>query len=146
MASVSRLIPVFASKEALLALIRDQAQRRRFLPDGWTFHRTLTDGTDQVGSQMEIDAWIGPGPVRQLVQVLAIDENHVVEGPPTADNYVTTWTVAPEGERTWVQLEMRFQYNDLMGEFFVKRRLRKAFRQALERLKALAEAQPTAEA
>jgi len=39
-----------------------------------------------------------------------------------------------------VQVEMQFMYGGLMGEFFARRRIRRALREMLQRLKAIAEA------
>ena len=136
---MQEIVAVEASRDEIWSLIRDQAQRPRFLPDGWRFHGTLTERTDAVGSRMEIEAWLGPAPLHQVIELLEIGEDWIVEGPPTADNYVSTWTVAERGEVTLVQLETSFDYGGFIGEFFVKRRLRRAVREQLQRLKAVAE-------
>jgi hypothetical protein len=39
-----------------------------------------------------------------------------------------------------VQVEMQFMYGGLLGEFFARRRIRRALREMLQRLKAIAEA------
>jgi hypothetical protein len=124
---------------SLLTLIGDYAQRQRFLPDGW---RVLSRYGERsgVGAQMEIEARIGPGATTHLVQLLSQGDDFIDEGPPGGENYLTTWTVQARGEDAIVQVEMRYRYGGLVGEFFVRKRLRRALRQMLQRLKALAEA------
>lgn len=130
---------VAGEPQMLLDLIRDYSQRHRFLPDGWRYLRDLGDKTAGVGAQMEIEAKIGPAVTPYVFQLLAEGDDFVEEGPPGAENYVTVWTVQARGEDTIVQVEMQFHYGDMIGEFFVRRRLRRAFRQMLQRLKAIAE-------
>lgn len=139
MAAVVEWVAVAASSQAVLALLRDYSQRERFLPDGWRYLRTVGE-QHGVGAQMEIEMRIGPGPTTHLVQLLSAGDDFIDEGPPGGENYLTTWTVQARGEDTIVQVEMRFSYGGLVGEFFVRRRLRRALRQMLQRLKALAEA------
>ena len=126
--------------ETLLALIRDYSQRQRFLPDGWRHLRSLSEQTAGVGAQMEIEARIGPAATTHVVQLLSEGDDFIDEGPPGGENYLTTWTVQSRGEDAIVQVEMRFRYGGLVGEFFVRKRLRRALRQMLQRLKAAAEA------
>ncbi len=131
---------VAGEPQVLLDLIRDYSQRHRFLPDGWRYLRGLSDHTAGVGAQMEIEAKIGPAATPYVFQLLAEGDDFVEEGPPAGENYVTVWTVQRRGEDTIVQVEMQFRYGDLIGEFFVRRRLRRALRQMLQRLKSIAEA------
>ncbi|HWC30542.1 MAG TPA: SRPBCC family protein [Dehalococcoidia bacterium] len=139
MAAVVEWVAVAARPERLLALIRDYNQRPRFLPDGW--RRLRGFGPDRgLGAQMEIEARIGPMATTHLVQLLSEGDDFIDEGPPGGENYLTTWTVQARGEDTIVQVEMRFGYGGIVGEFFVRRRLRRALRQMLQRLKAIAEA------
>ena len=150
MATARESIAIEAPKGAVFALIRDQAQRRRFLPDGWRVLRTLTEQTDVVGSRMEVEARLGPGPTLQVVEVLEMTEDQIVEGPPTRDNFITTWTLGESEGSTVVELETKFSYGEwfefaLFGEWLVKRRLRRAHRQMLQRLKAVAEGASTGE-
>ena len=138
---VQEFIAIEAPRERVFQLIRDQAERERFLPDGWRFIQSLTDRTDAAGSQMEIEWQIGPSPLRQVIETLAVSENQIIEAPPMGGNYVTTWTVGEDATATLVGLQMRFEYGDILSEFFVKRRLQKSFRQQLRRLKQTAEAE-----
>jgi hypothetical protein len=124
---------------SLLTLIGDYAQRQRFLPDGWRVLSWYGERSG-VGAQMEIEARIGPGATTHLVQLLSQGDDFIDEGPPGGENYLTTWTVQARGEDAIVQVEMRYRYGGLVGEFFVRKRLRRALRQMLQRLKALAEA------
>jgi Polyketide cyclase / dehydrase and lipid transport len=133
-------VAVAAAPQTVLALIRDQSLRARFLPDGWRFLRSLSERPDEAGSSMEIEARIGPAPTTHVVQLLEFGDDYVLEGPPGGDNYVTTWTVQARGEDAIVQAEMQFSYGGMLGEYFVRRRLRKALRQMLQRLKAIVEA------
>ena len=103
--------------------------------------RTLTQRSDRVGSQMEIEWQVGPSPLRQVIEALEISESQVIEAPPGGDNYLTTWTVGEDATATLVGVHMRFEYGDILGEFFVKRRLRRAFGQMLRRLREIAEAE-----
>jgi hypothetical protein len=138
-AEVIEWVAVAAAPERLLALIRDYSQRSRILPDGWRYRRGF--GEQQgIGAQMELEMRIGPAPTTHLVQLLSEGEDFIDEGPPGGENYLTTWTVQARGEDAIVQVEMRFRYGGLVGEYFVRRRLRRALRQMLQRLKALAEA------
>jgi hypothetical protein len=139
LAAVAEWAPVAASPRAVLALLRDYSQRERFLPDGWRCLRTIGEERG-VGAQMELEMRIGPAPTTHLVQLLSEGDDFIDEGPPGGENYLTTWTVQTRGEDTIVQVEMRFAYGGLVGEFFVRKRLRRALRQMLQRLKALAEA------
>ena len=139
MAAVVEWVAVAAEPQALLALVRDYSQRDRFLPDGWRYLRVIGEERG-VGAQMELEMRIGPAPTTHVVQLLSQGDDFIDEGPPGGENYLTTWTVQARGEDTVVQVEMRFTYGGLVGEFFVRRRLRQALRQMLQRLKALAEA------
>lgn len=126
--------------ETLLSLIRDYSQRSRFLPEGWHYLRSLSDQKAGAGAQMEIEARIGPAVTTHVVQLLSEGDDFIDEGPPGGENYLTTWTAQASGEDTIVQVEMRFRYGGIVGEFFVRKRLRRALRQMLQRLKAVAEA------
>jgi hypothetical protein len=137
--TVQEFIAIAAPREAVFDLIRDQSQRARFLPDGWRFLGTLSEQSDGLGSQMEVEWQIGPRPLQQVIETLAVSDNQVIEGPPGGDNYVTTWTVGEDATATLIGLHMRFEYGDFLSEFFVKRRLHRAFRQQLQRLKQVAE-------
>jgi hypothetical protein len=136
-----------APQALVFGLVRDQAQRHRFLPDGWRVKRLLTEVHDCAGAMMELRAPIGPSAIEQVIQIQAISEqegagkarSQLVESPPAVDNYITTWTVAEEGGGSVVSVHTEFSYGDMIGEFFVRRRLGKAYDQMLERLKALAE-------
>ena len=139
MAYVVEWLAVAAAPQAALALIRDRSQRARFLPDGWRLLRSLNEQPEAVGSSMEIEARIGPMPTTHVVQLLELGDDYVLEGPPAGENYLTTWTVQARGEDAIVQAEMEFSYGGLIGEYFVRRRLRKALRQMLQRLKAIVE-------
>ena len=141
MPTVQEFVAIAVPRDAVFHLISDQNQRRRFLPNGWRFLRTLTQRSDRVGSQMEIEWQVGPSPLRQVIEALEISESQVIEAPPGGDNYLTTWTVGEDATATLVGVHMRFEYGDILGEFFVKRRLRRAFRQMLRRLKETAEAE-----
>jgi hypothetical protein len=132
-------IPVAASPETLLELIRDRSQRFRFLPHGWRVLRLLTPETDTVGAAMEIEANIGPSATVHVVQVLETGDDFVTEGPPGGDNFVTMWTVQERGRETIVQLEVEFHYGGLVGEYFARRKLRRALKDQLQKLKAIAE-------
>ena len=132
-------VAVAAAPEALLALIRDQSQRHRFLPDGWRVLRLLTDDHSSVGSRMEIEARFGPATTPRVVQLLEMGDDFVTEGPPGGDNFLTTWIVQARGEDTIVQAEVLFKYGGLIGEFFTRKSLRRDLRQMLQRLKAVAE-------
>jgi len=139
-ASVVEWTAVVATPATLLGLVRDYSKRRLFLPEGWRFLRTLGAETAAPGAAMEIEALIGPAPTVHIVQLLEAGGDYVIEGPPAGDNYLTTWTVQARGEDAIVQVEMAFTYGGLVGEFFVRRRLRRALREMLRRLKAVAEA------
>ena len=139
MAEVVEWVAVAASPETLLALVRDQSQRHRFMADGWRVLRRLSQEPDAVGARMEIEAQIGPATTTHVVQLLEMGEDYVTEGPPGGENYMTTWIVQARGEDTIVQVEFIFSYGGLVGEFFARRKVRAALKQQLQRLKALAE-------
>lgn len=149
MAEVLTSVPVNAPADAVFRLILDQRQRARFLPDGWSVRRLVTSVNDGVGATMEIDARIGPGLTPMLVQVQEVRDRtpeapmqiQLVEAPPAADNYITTWTVQDEIEVAVVYLHIDFSYGGFLGEIFAKRSLVRACVQMLERLKALAESE-----
>lgn len=142
MAYAVESLAVAATPEAVLELIKDHSKRGRFLPDGWRVLRNLATQPGAPGAAMEIEARIGPAPTTHVFQLLQAGDDYVIEGPPAGENYVTTWTVQPRGEDTVVQVEMQFFYGGLLGEFFVRRRIRRALRKMLERLKAAAEKRP----
>ena len=139
MAKVESFIDIATPREVVFDLVRDQAWRPRFLPDGWHFIGQLADQTEGAGSRMEIEWRLGPGRTQQVIETLSVSENQVVEGPPTADNFVTTWDVVEDAQGTVVRLAMEFSYGGFIGEFLVRRQLRRAMRQMLQRLKQLAE-------
>ncbi len=141
MAVVQEFVAIDAPREAVFRLIRDRAQRARFLPDGWRVIRLIGGRADAVGSAMEIEAQFGPGMTSHVIETYEITEDQLFEGPPPRDNYITTWTVGADERATLVGLHTRFSYGDIFGEFFVRRRLRRAYRQQLQRLKAVAEAE-----
>ena len=140
MAEVIEWVAVAARPETLLALIRDYSQRSRFLPEGWRYLRPLSETTAGVGAQIEIEARIGPAATTHVVQLHSEGDDFIDEGPPGGENYLTQWTVQARGEDAVVQVEMRFEYGGPVGEFFARRRLRRALRSMLRRLKAIAEA------
>lgn len=125
--------------------MRDQAQRERFLPDGWRFQRFITETHDELGATMALEASVGPAPTVEIMQLQLVREDEppgqsqLVESPPTADNYITTWTVRDRDGASLVILHTEFSYGDMVAEFFVRRRLRKAYSQMLRRLKTVAE-------
>jgi len=133
-------IDVAATAEHVLSLISDYHVRERFLPDGWRFLSVLTENGSSAGSQIEIEAQIGPAPLRYVFELLSIEEGQVVEGAQEGANYVTTWTVLPQGDGCAVECLMQYEYGGFIGEFFAGRRLSRALRQMLERLKQVAEA------
>jgi hypothetical protein len=139
-AEVVEWAAVAARPETLLGVIRDYSQRHRFLPKGWRYLRPLSETTAGAGAQMEIEAKIGPAATTHVVQLHREGDDFIDEGPPAGENYWTQWTVQSQGEDTIVQVEMRFTYGGLIGEFFARRRLRRALRDMLRRLKATAEA------
>ena len=53
---------------------------------------------------------------------------------------MTTWIVQAKGEDTIVQVEVLFHYGGLIGEYFARRKLRRALKDQLQKLKAIAEA------
>jgi len=133
-------VAVASTPETLLGLIRDYSQRHRFLPEGWRYLRPLSAVTSGVGAQIEIKARIGPIATTQVLQLHNEGDDFIDEGPPGGENYLTQWTVQAKGEDAIVQVEMQFMYGGLMGEFFARRRIRRALREMLQRLKAIAEA------
>ena len=139
MAEVVEWVAIASTPETLLGLIRDHRQRHRFLPGGWRFLRQLTPETTGIGAAMEIEASIGPGLSTHVVQVLEAGDDFVTEGPPGGDNLMTTWIVQPKGEDTIVQVEVLFHYGGLIGEYFARRKLRRALKDQLRKLKAIAE-------
>jgi hypothetical protein len=139
-AEVVEWIAVAATPERLLDLIRDQTQRHRFLPEGWRYLRQLTPETSGIGAAMEIEASIGPARSTHVVQVLEAGDDFLTEGPPGGDNLMTTWIVQARGEDTIVQVEVLFHYGGLIGEYFARRKLRRALKDQLQRLKAIGEA------
>jgi hypothetical protein len=139
LAAVVEWVAVAAEPAALLGLIADYSQRRRFLPEGWRYLRGIGEQPG-VGAQMELEMRIGPAATTHVVQLLSEGDDFIDEGPPGGENYLTTWTVQARGEDTVVQVEMRFAYGGLIGEYFVRRQLRRALRQMLRRLKAVVEA------
>jgi len=138
-AEVVEWIAVAATPNALLSLIRDQKQRHRFLPEGWRYLRQLSTETTGIGAAMEIEASIGPGASTHVVQVLEAGDDFLTEGPPGGDNLMTTWIVQAKGEDTIVQVEVLFHYGGLVGEYFARKKLRRALKDQLQRLKAVAE-------
>jgi carbon monoxide dehydrogenase subunit G len=140
LAEVVEWVAVAARPEAVLALLRDYSQRHRFLPEGWRYLRALSETVCGVDAQMEIEAKIGPATTTHVVRLLREGDDFINEGPPGGENYLTQWTVQSRDEDTIVQAEMRFEYGGPVGEFFARRRLRRALREMLRRLKAVAEA------
>jgi carbon monoxide dehydrogenase subunit G len=131
------LVDIQAPPARVLGLIADLGERRRFLPDAWRFIGTSEDPDGRI--QIEFEAAIGPLPLHYVIRTLLVGENQVVEGAPGGYNYVTTWTVTPYENGSVLQMEMQFEYGGFLGEFLVKRRLRKAYREKLLKLKRLAE-------
>jgi hypothetical protein len=140
MATVSASIAIGAEPAAVLALLRDREKRARLLPSGWRLHGLLTPATDEVGSLMEVEARIGPAPLRYVIELLAVEEGLVVEGEAGGGNYLTTWSVHPREGGSAVFCEMQFEYGGFPGELFVRWRLQRALWEQLLRLKAAAEA------
>jgi hypothetical protein len=147
MATVQSFVAIHAPQALVLRLVADQSQRSRFLPEGWRVMRLITPRHDVVTSAMEVETDVGPGATMRVVQVLGLRDDQVVEGPPTADNFVTTWTVREEVDAplddqpsTLVGLHTEFTYGGLIGDFFARRRLARAYAEMLARLKAVAEA------
>jgi uncharacterized protein YndB with AHSA1/START domain len=149
LAQVQEAITIAAPRARVFALVRDQAQRHRFLPDGWRVVGLLTEQHDRPGATMSLEAAVGPAPLAQTLQLQVVwaespdraGQSQLVESPPAADNYVTTWTVRDHDGGSLVVLHTDFSYGGMVGEFFVRRRLRRAYRQMLSRLKALAESE-----
>jgi len=139
MAEVVEWVAVASRPESLLALIRDQSHRHRFLPDGWRVLRMPDQGHGVVGSSMEIEARFGPSTTPRVVQILELGADFVTEGPPGGDNFLTTWIVQAKGEDTIVQVEVLFKYGGIIGEWLTRKPLRRDLKQMLERLKAVAE-------
>ena len=141
MPTVEAYVAIEAPRALVERLVLDQAQRARFLPDGWRFLETLTPETDRVGSQMVIEWRLGPAPLRQVIELLEVapgDVTRIVEGPPGGDNYVTTWRISSDAAATLVGVTMVFDYGDFLGNFLVRRRLQRALNQMLVRLHAAA--------
>ncbi len=144
---VREVVGVRAPLAVLRRLVLDRAQRERFLPEGWRVYRQLSERTDVVGASMELVTNVGGGP-SQVVTLLEFGDDHVVEGPPTADNFISTWTFREYDDGTLVMLETEFSHGGgwldfpLLGEWFVARRLRKAHQEMLLRLAAVAEEVP----
>src|SRR5687768_10261690 len=108
MAIVEDSIVVSAPRDVVWGILRDQEWRPRFLPDGWQYHGPLTGETDHAGARMEIEWRLGPGRTRQVIETLSLDEDEIVEGPPTGDNFITTWKVVERQGATLVNLRMEF--------------------------------------
>jgi Polyketide cyclase / dehydrase and lipid transport len=140
LAEVVEWVAVASTPETLLGLIRDYSQRHRILPEGWRYLRPLSEVTSGAGAQIEIEARIGPMATTHVLQLHREGDDFIDEGPPGGENYLTQWTVQARGEDAIVQVEMQFSYGGFVGEFFARRRLRRALRQMLQRLKAIAEA------
>jgi uncharacterized protein YndB with AHSA1/START domain len=138
-AKVEEFVAINAPRDRVFDLIRDRAQRHRFMPEGWRVLQTLSSPTDEIGASMEIEWQVGPGLTVQVVQLLDVSEHNIIEGPPPGDNYMTTWTVAEHQGATWVGIKTEFSYGDIISEWFVKRRLGKAYRRMLQRLKQVSE-------
>jgi hypothetical protein len=135
--TVEAYVAIEAPRVLVERLVLDQAQRARFLPDGWSFVDALTDETDRIGSQMVIEWRLGPAPLRQVIELLELeagDVTRIVEGPPGGDNYVTTWRIGSDGPETLVSATFDFDYGDLLGNLLVRRRMRKALTQMLVHL------------
>lgn len=139
MSEVVEWVRVAASPDALLQLIRDQSQRHRFMPDGWRVLRLLGEPNDAIGARMEVEARLGPGTTPRVVQILEMGDDFVTEGPPGGDNFLTTWLVQPSAEDSIVQVEVLFKYGGIVGEFLVRKGLRRDLKQQLQRLKTVAE-------
>lgn len=139
MATVSVSIAIGAEPAAVVALLRDREQRARLLPAGWRLHGFLTPATDAVGSLMEVEARIGPAPLRYVIELLAAEDGLVVEGEAGDGNYLTTWTVRPREGGSAVFCELQFEYGGFPGEWLVRRRLQQAIWEQLLSLKAAAE-------
>jgi hypothetical protein len=92
---------------------------------------------------MEIETRIGPGATPRVIETIEIGEDYLIESTPAGDNYVTTWVVAPDGDGALVEAELRFEYGGALIELLVARQVRRALRQQLQRLKAVAEASGT---
>jgi hypothetical protein len=140
-AEVVEWVAVAARPDVLLALIKDQAQRHRFLPDGWRVLSVPEQQHGIIGSTMEVEARFGPGTTPRVVQILELGEDFVTEGPPAGDNFLTTWIVQARGEDTIVQVEVLFKYGGIVGEWLTRKPLRRDLKQMLSRLKAVAEGQ-----
>ena len=93
-----------------------------------------------MGSSMEVEARFGPGTTPRVVQILEMGADFVTEGPPSGDNFLTTWIVQAQGEDTIVQAEVLFKYGGMIGEWLTRKPLRRDMKQMLQRLKAVAEA------
>jgi ribosome-associated toxin RatA of RatAB toxin-antitoxin module len=146
LAQVLESIAIDASRCVVFGLVRDQARRHQFLPAGWRILALVTDLHDDVGATMDLELVVGPRPVTLLMQTQESREHdtdvqsQLVEAPPAADNYITTWTVRDHSGGSQVFLHVDFSYGGAIGEFFASRRLRRACREMLQRLKVLAEA------
>ena len=139
MAEVVEWVVVAARPEALLSLIRDQKQRHRFLPEGWRYLRQLSTETTGIGAAMEIEASIGLVPRRTWCRCSKRGTTSS-PSPPGRDNLMTTWIVQAKGEDTIVQVEVLFHYGGIVGEYFARKKLRRALKEELRKLKAVAEA------
>lgn len=141
MARVQAFVAVRAPLEEVRALVLDLSRRHLFLPDGWRRLRLLTEQATGAGASMEVEASLGPRPTTGVVEVLDATDRQVLEGPPTRENLLTTWTFGRDeaADETLVGVLVEFEYGGPVGEWFVRRRLRRALRQQLDRLKLTAE-------
>lgn len=139
MARVEEFVAVGAPRERVLSLITDLGRRHQFLPPGWRVIRPPAGRSAGVGASLEVEWRIGPAATPQVIQILEVTETSVLEGPPAGDNYLTNWELSQHGSATLVVTSMQFSYGDIISEWFVRRRLRKALKEMLTRLKTLAE-------
>src|SRR5690606_30645656 len=108
--------------------------------EGWQVLRILDERSGSIGSRMELRARYGPGLMPRVIQILEIGDDFLTEGPPGGDNFLTTWIVQARGEDTIVQAEVLFKYGGIVGEYFVRKKLRADLQEMLQRLKAVVEA------
>jgi hypothetical protein len=143
LAEVLASVDIGAAPARVLALISDLSMRAQILPDGWRVLRFLSEHRGGVGAAIEVEARIGPQPTTHVIQIQTLldsgGQRQLIESPPPADNYLTTWTVRDGDGGTAVYLHTEFEYGGFIGEFLARRRLRRAHEQMLARLKALAE-------
>ncbi len=144
MPTIEELTYVEALPEIVYRLVGDLAQRGRWAGPGMRYGPALTPYTAESGARVVVEHRIwGPFWRQRVVQLHAVEAPRcAIVGPPDGSALVR-WTLEPEPPGTVVIVSRevaapRFPLASLLGAWDAARQAR-AYRDALMRLKALAE-------